>query len=224
MISNDRLAYGSPGTRRITADYVPESFSEMFTHYYSYVIRLVVTMGIDSQNAEDVAMAILTTFFEKDALAQYDPNFEGQHKRKVLFRTFLSGFVASYVRHFRDMERVRRVRDLTYIDEPVTSSIDNSSYSWIDLFGPVYEEDFDDRLNEEDLIRQIRARLVATARSNSQDRCDMPDLFDQIVEQSKTIGKVDVKALSERFGVSTTSVQNWIKRLRSEVTLVVSAD
>lgn len=51
-------------------DIIPANYDELFTAYYDYVVGLVVTSGIDVQNAEDVAMTILATFFEKDVLSR----------------------------------------------------------------------------------------------------------------------------------------------------------
>lgn len=209
---------------RSAADhYVPTSFEDMFERYYDYVVRLVSQSGIDFQNAEDVAMTILTKFFEKDALSDFDPEFTTQYGgvvRKAVFRTFLSGFVKTYVRHYKERQRIQKDREGFSADTVMFFySESGEAATWLDLSGPVYEENYD-ALHEKDLIQSIRAHLDSVPPRNVQDQCDLRAFFEAVLVQTYEDGRVDTATLAEQFEVSKTSIQNWLKRLRSEVAVV----
>lgn len=212
-----------PG-KKITADFVPDSYSEMFQHYYIYVVKLVTNLGITPQNAEDVAMVILTKFIEKDRLPDFDPEYVSEHggvKRKATFRTFLSGFVATYVQHQRTIQMKQTYREGQSTNQPVAHSAGtNEGAEWIDLYGPKVTDDHD-ALAEADLLRQIRVQLAQIPSRNTQDRCNLSYFFEAVLAQTEDKGKADVAELALQFGVSKTTIQNWIKRLRTEVSVVI---
>ncbi len=220
VVSRERAAT----TQREADRSVPSSFEEMFATHYDYVVRLVAQSGIDFQNAEDVAMTILTKFFEKDALNDFDPEFTTEYggiTRKAVFRTFLSGFVKTYVRHYRDRQEVTRLREGFSVDTVMFTYADSGEpATWMDLQGPSFEEKYED-LAEQDLLASIRSRLQHSTPRNSQDQCNMPEFFEAVLRQTYAEGRVDTAALAEEFGVSKTSIQNWLKRLRSEVSSVI---
>ncbi len=207
-----------------TRDIIPSSFEELYSHYYSYVVKYVVKLGITPQNAEDVAQTVLAKFFEKDALSNFDQNyFEGS--RKALFTTFLSGFVELYVRHYRDRQQKQEYREgkSIYLFTPGAGKEDmgdNHSIEWSDPYLPRTEETYED-FHFRELVHGIRAHLGAVRSTNSQDRCNMVDFFNAVLEQTYNDGKIDTLALSAQFGVSKTSIQNWLKRLRAEVAIVI---
>lgn len=208
-----------------TAD-VPQDFSEMFDRYYDYVVRLVAQSGIDFQNAEDVAMTILTKFFEKDALSDFDPEYTTEYggvTRKAVFRTFLSGFVKTYVRHYKDRQRLQAQREGFSTDTVMFTYAESGEYAtWMDLNGPTYEETHEE-LHAQDLIVAIRTHLATVPPRNAQDQCNLAALFESVLVQTYEDGSVDTAALATQFSVSKTSVQNWLKRLRAEVSIVVEA-
>lgn len=203
-----------------TTDFVPTTFSDMFQHYYPYVVKLVAKMGIDQQSTEDVAMTILTKFYEKDALSDFDPTFQTSHGgvvRSAKFRTFLSGFVVTYVQHYRTRQTKQAYRECISTDQP---SNQFEGLTWLDFHGPSVTDNHED-LEEQDLLRGIRAHLLESSSSNNQDRCNLPEFFEAIQTQLEVLGKIDVAALSVTFGVCNASVRNWIKRLRTEVSKVI---
>jgi hypothetical protein len=211
-------------------DYVPESFEDLFNHYYAYVIRLVRSHGIDEVNAEDVAVTILTVFFEKDVLSDYDPdrvnNYRGT-ERKAVFRTFLSGFVNLYVRHQRTIQTKHEFRFGLSLDNTVadraTWSPDpqNDATKFIDLTSP-YTESFDE-VESADFVRSVRAHLATVPARNQQDRCDLPALFDAVHRHVEDTGAVDILALSTQFGVSKNTLRKWMERLRVEIRILVES-
>lgn len=209
---------------RLRGDYVPESFEDMYSHYYEYVVRLVASFGIEQENAEDVAQSILMKFFEHDALSDFDTGYTtsyGGVTRRAVFRTFLSGFVKSYVRHFRERQAIMRVREgLSTETVMFVYSDTGHEATWIELHQPVIEDEHDE-LYEQDLVRSIRSRLATVAPRNAQDQCDLVAFFDAVQAQAQEEGRVDTAALAVEFGVSKTSIQNWMKRLRAEVSVVL---
>lgn len=225
----DRRLHSLDARERITreralGDYVPTSFEDMFAHYYEYVVRLVATSGIDFQSAEDVAMTILTKFFEKDALSDFNPEFSTQYGgvvRKAVFRTFLSGFVKTYVQHYRDRQRIQQDREGFSTDTVLFIYAESGDpATWMDLNGPTHE-DTHDGLYSRELVHAIRTHLKAVPARNGQDQCDLPAFFEAVLRQTFEDGKVDTVALAKEFSVSKTSIQNWLKRLRVEVAKVV---
>jgi DNA-directed RNA polymerase specialized sigma24 family protein len=230
-IANDRLDAVVSRQRvldsRRLPDFVPDSFEDMYRHYFPYVVRLVGYFGIDSQNAEDVAQNILAKFFEKRALEDFNPEYTSSHDgviRSAVFRTFLSGFVKAYVRHYRDRQALQRDREGLSTDQVMFRYADSGEgATWLDLNAPTYTDEHEE-LQEIELVTSIRARLAAVPPRNDQDRCDLPAFFNAVLEQTYNDGKVDTAALALQFQVSKTTVQNWLKRLRAEVSQVIEAE
>ncbi len=208
-----------------TASGAPASFEELFVQYYDYVVNLVASVGINPQNSEDVAMTILATFFEKQALEDYDPEYRSTYDGKVhkaVFKTFLSGFVLKYVRHHRDRQHKLLRREGFSTDHVLFRTDDGEYVSWMDFYGPTVTEEHED-LEADEAVAKITARLSAATPRNDQDLCDLPALFAEVQVHTSLYGKVDVALLAATFSVSKTSIQNWMKRLRAEVTAALDS-
>ena len=207
-------------TAHSSTDYVPADFSDLFKNYYQYVTRLVQRFGIEEQNSEDVAMTILTKFYEKDVLADFSPSFTTHHggvTRPAVFSTFLSGFVFSYVRHYRTRQVLHTQREGKSIYTPVDMP---GNLCWIDLNTPSVSTDYDEMITE-DLIRSITAHLTALP-PRVRERINLATVFSRVAEQINQSGKYDVPALSKEFGVSQNAVRNAIVCLRTEVAEVLA--
>lgn len=208
-------------------DFVPQTFDELYRHYFKYVVKYVIALGIEPQNAEDVAQTVLTKFFEKDVLSDYDPERYVQANgriRKAVFGTFLSGFVRLYVMHYRDRQWVLKKREGTSLDATLAPTENGGSEgSPMDWTGPAITEEYED-LHFVNLVNGIRTHLSHIPPRNAQDQCNMVEFFNVVLQQTYEDGKIDTIALSARFGVSKTSIQNWLKRLRHEVHVVVDEE
>lgn len=206
------------------ADFVPESFSEMYAHYYDYCVRLVARQGIDGQSAEDVTQAILVKFFEHNALADYDPDrttVVNGEPRRAAFRTFLSSFVLAYLRHYVNRQAIHKQREGLSTDAPLATDTDQAnSLTVLDIVAPVYEERYDD-LYEQELIAAVKQRLIEEPKKRA-SRCDMAAFFDAVLRQFHATGVIDTLALAAEFGISKSSVNNWLKSLRSTITAAVA--
>lgn len=207
-----------------TIDYAvaPVSYEELFRNYYSFVVGLVGKQGISPDNREDVASEILLRFYERDFLNEFDPSltFEVNGKTvKARFKSFLSAFVVNYVRSHRDRQNLRAKREPLIVD-----GSDRSDYilQGTDSSAMHYEDDYSS-LYEEELVAKLRAYLVTVPRKSRQDQCDLPRLFDAIVDQVRRNGKYSVKELQEVFGVSPTAIHSWLGWLRQNITQALEA-
>ena len=166
---------------------VPTNYSEVFSLYYPYIIKLVRKAGIDSQNVEDVAMQLLTKFYEKDVLSDYNPEFTSSHSgvvRSANFNTFLAGFVFSYIRYLKGRQELNKNREPTLVDSSISSTSENSSSDlpWIVQHG-LRHEDTHEELELEELILRINAHLARVTSKSSKDRCDLGMLFTVVQKQ-----------------------------------------
>jgi len=204
-------------------DYVPSSYDDFYRHYYLYVVKLVKTFGIEQRSAEDVAQSIILKFFENDVLSDYDPertSSYGGSERKAVFRTLLSGFVSIYVRHYREKQFKLIHREGLGINLESASQY-RAPFTVEETTLPLVIEEYES-LVEFDLIRSIRAHLATTVPTNRLDKCNLPLLFESVLESYRADKRPSMPDLAEQFGVSTTSIQNWMKRLRVEIEKVIA--
>ena len=144
---------------RHTLELVPSTFEELYKHYYPYVARLVATSGIPHQDVDDVTQTLLAIFYEKGVLEDFDPEYTSVYQgttRRALFRTFLSGFVKTYVRHHRERLMIHAHREPTLLNAPATGT--PGAPSWYEEHAPVFEEAHD-VLTEVELVNDIRWQL-----------------------------------------------------------------
>lgn len=196
----------------LSENYVPTDFSDMFEHYYPYVVALVRRRGILPQSAEDVAMTILTKFFEKNALEDYRPEFTTAHDgivRSARFPTFLSGFVLAYLRHYQHRQGVHLRRE--------SMALEDAPLSFLWSQGTFEETEAQDFITS--VTRHLQ-KIPPTPRS----KVAMADLFEAIVRQVELTGDISVTELAQTFGVSATSVRNWLAVLREEIGEVIACE
>lgn len=208
-----------------TIDYAaaPTSYEELFRTYYSFVVGLVGKQGISPDNREDVASEILLRFYERDFLNEFNPDltFEVNGKTvKARFKSFLSAFVVNYVRSHRDRQNLRAKREPLIVDHPAAPGREDYTPSVSDELH--YEDDYS-ALYEQELVDKLRAYLVTVPRKSRQDQCDLPKLFDAIVDQVRANGKYSVKDLQKIFGVSPTAIHSWLGWLRQNITKAMEA-
>lgn len=202
-----------------TENIVPDSFSELFDHYYGYVVRLVADNGIVADNAEDVAMTILLHFFRRDALGFYDPNFTTNHSgvtRQARFSTFLSGFVLEYLKHHRVMQSKKMSREPISLDAIVHNDEGSDSDTWLDIHGPAHDPG-EEAVEYLDTVASIRRRLADVRPRTEQDKFNALEFFEAVREQVYLTDTYSVQDLAKRFGVATSTIQAWMKRLRKEL-------
>lgn len=201
----------------LTQNYVPETYDEVFRHYYPQIVGMVKMFKVSPNRREDVAMTILSKFIERDMLPKFDPEFIGGNGQPVPFQTFITGFVASYVRYHRDREITEISRELQLVDTEVEVDV-NLVLPWLDT----REVHTDDVTSVEvpitiALIREHLAKIPA-----SDDIHSLSLLFEFMLTQIQEYGRVLVKELADLYGVSVTSMQKWIRSVRDEIRIVIA--
>lgn len=214
-------------------DYVsaPRDYAELFSRYYTYVVALVRREGIDDNSKEDVASDILLRFYERDFLNVFDASlmfsFAGQ-PRPARFKSFLSRFVLAYVKGFRDKQSRLNTREVLLCDMPIgvnNATSGSTQGTWVDVFGdPMddHEGDVLDSLAESALVAGLRAHLVDIPRRSTYDHCDLLALFDAIVEQIRSDGEWNTRALHRRFKISPTAMHTWLWYLRTTLSVALN--
>lgn len=203
---------------------VPTSFEDLFSAYYPYVVRLVTRKGISPQNAEDVAMTILTTFYEKDVLSDFDPQRTVVHQgkaRTTKFTTFLSGFVLIYLQHYRDRQNIHGRREPAIMNMPVGRQAENLSSEWGEVFSAPTVETYDS-LFMEDLVNDISRHLGAIEES-SRSRVQMKEFFSRVLVMVNVEGSVNTATLAAEYKVSRESIRTWLLRLRTEIDVALES-
>lgn len=184
-------------------NFVPKDYGELFSHYYPMIRTLVCRAGIESQNVEDVSMAILTKFIEHDALADYDPQFTSHHGgvlRKSFFPSFLSSFVLLYVRYHRERQTTRHRREYLVLDEGTPRS-ESLTPSCTDSY---------DQLYDQDLIREFRGYLA----SYTNGLAPLALVFDEIIKHLDLFGQPDIPVLAVTFGCSEQTIRIRMRVMR----------
>lgn len=192
----------------------PTTNAEVFEHYFPYIKRLVRKAGISPQNVEDISMKLMTRFIERDSLGSFDPNFSAANGTPIRFESYISGFVFQYIRYLQGREQLAAKREPTYVDETVMAGGSDTDRLWMDVQG-FYHEDLHDDLHVEDLVLRIHKQIDGM---NSKHSCDFATFFDAVRDQIDVTGKINITQLAEKFGVTKTAVQNWMKQLRTQVT------
>lgn len=201
---------------RITDHSVPADFTELFDRYYGYIVRLINRKGIHPNDVEDVAQAILLHFYRRDSLNHFDPSYRTKANGaefEARFTTFLSGFVVTYLQHYLSSQARDQSRAALRIDE---TGDPLSEESWANTRGPRVEADHSE-VEYHELVGTIHARL-ATVKTRPNSTCDLVALFEAMREQIALTGTYDSAALAASFNVPVSTIQNWIKRLRTELT------
>lgn len=198
----------------------PADYAALYTQYWDYVLTLVRRFGFEENKREDMAAEILLRFYERDFLAKFDPTlvfeYQGQ-ERPARFKSFLTKFVLIYLRGLKDKQRRQSAREKLLCDTVVGHQEDTS---WVDVFGetvPGAEEIALGRLEEEDLVAELRAYIAKVPRRSAYDTCDLLALFDAVIVQVREYGVWDVAALRQQFNVSSTAMHSWLWWLRENL-------
>lgn len=194
----------------------PSGPDELFRTYFSYIRRIVAgTPAIPAQDAEDVAMEIMTRLVERDVLGMFDPGMRFAYEGKQIparFRTFLTAQVALYVKGQRDKLGRQRKHEMPVLDAPVPGS---DGLNLIDLFGGA--EDDTSSLDAAEWIRQARSFLATVPRRSGQDRCDLVRLFDALIGQVARDGTVSTLETARQLGVNPSVMARWMQWMRQNL-------
>ena len=210
-------------------DYVsaPQDYAELRRIYYPYVVALVHRMGIERSCVEDVACDILLRFQERGFLDKFDPTLTFHHGGRdhpARFKSFLSNFVMSYVRGYRDRQFRLRYREPLLCDRLVSRlGEDFSEHPWIDVFGETTPDPTDAVIDEVDhraFIASLREYLTKVPRRTRYDACDLPALFDAVIAQIDRDGEITITELCRTFGICGTAMHGWVWWLRANLSQI----
>ena len=194
----------------------PAGPDQLFREYFGYVRKIVAsTPAIPAQDAEDVAMEIMTRIVERDVLGMFDPDMRFNHggrEVKARWRTFLTSQVQLYVKGQRDRLGRQRKHESIILDAPVS---EDDGVPLAELFGGT--EDDVSHLDADEWVRQAREFLAAVPRRSSRDACDLVQLFDALVSQVSVTGEARVNETALRMGVSPAVTGRWMKWLRQNM-------
>lgn len=183
---------------------------------------VVATSGIATEDVEDVAMDILARFIEKDGIAYYDPNhlhdvgehpdLPGARLRKAKFKGMLRGFTSIYVMQYRDKQMLRHRREPWRLEKPVNERGD----TW-------YETNFSEQTEDLTFDAEVSVSLAQCLREaytyleahKSSSIRDYRKFISLCIEHGYLDGKLDRKALAEALGISSSTVTNMVRELRT---------
>lgn len=199
----------------VTGVRAPESYDQFAQEWSGYVLGFVRKLGVPWQEAPDVAQDILVSLLQSDILAQFDPKHVVEHDGTwydTKFKAFLNRGVETRVRGKRDALARRRKREALIMDRPVSPG---SESTWADLLLGAEDDLSLVNLDSVDqLTVRLRKFLEAVPRRSSRDRCDLPAVFDCILEGVAESGEVDYEVVQKKFNISTTAARAWVRRLR----------
>lgn len=187
---------------------VPQSDEEVFAEYYPHIKYLVGRKGIRKDYVDDYAMTLVSKFVEKGVLSDYDPERLTEVKgeqRTASFKTFLSGFVNSYLRHFAERDAIHAYRSALSSDMRVG---ENADIPLLDYLGKSTEDDHSG-VEVREWVDSVRTRLGKEPRGRK-----LVLFLDMVMIQVAENGKVDTGELAEMFEVTRSTIHNWLKKLR----------
>lgn len=166
-------------------------------------------MGVSPQDAEDVASTIMARLVEADIIGMYDSAHVSSHTGSpVSFRSFFQANVSVRVRGQRDKLNRLAGHESLICDAPAEDGT-----SWIDLFGGSWWDDYS-HLDAAEFVSRMRTWLALQPPRTDQDRCDLVGLFDEMVREIETEGKVSYPEIQQRFGVGYTTARVYVGRVR----------
>lgn len=198
----------------------PATNAEVFEQYYTHIKYLIRKYGFHDDLVEDMASLMMLKFVEKGVLEDYSAESTwGEEQRTASFKTFLSGFVVSYLYHYMSRERRKRDFEAYSLDYSIELS-DGAMDLWIDSQEEAQFEDIDS-IETLDFIIDLRRYLHENPKSIGKKASPykLEDFFVAVMRQIETTGLVQTSLLAEEFGVSSPTIHNWLKLLRAHVHL-----
>lgn len=195
---------------------VPANYTELHRNYRHFSEMVVQRSGVNWAEVPDITSHILTRFFERDMLKEFDP------ERGVKFTTWLGGFISSYVPYLNGKSKLDWKREGVSHEVVVGKS---ESGEDITLYDVVAEKHHDkhDNLEYIELITAVRRHLAHVAPTNKNDKLDMVAVWDQIMLHQYEHGTIIVADIAKYFGVSLATGKNWVKRVKEHAQVVIAS-
>ncbi len=191
---------------------VPSGPEELWRDYYGLAVAIVRKMGVPAQEVEDVTSAVMTRLIESDIISMYRSDYvSGRTGSTVSFRSFFAANVSIRVKGQRDKLSRKAAHEALICD-----STTSEGTTWLELFGGSWWDDHS-YLDAEEFVSRMRTWLALQPPRSDLDRCDLVGLFDEMVREIETEGKVNYKTIQERFGVGYTTARSYVARAREAI-------
>lgn len=204
----------------------PKDYADFFRRHYAYVVRIVERAGIEPDSAEDVASEIMIKLMEKDILADFQPGLTFLYEREIRqanFRSFFTSYVNKAVRGYKDKQRKLMDNEWMLIDSPARTEDGNL---WLDNHRQERSAE-EVVLSTEGLrllLEEMRSYLSGIEKTSRSDQLDMVAFLDAAVKQldeNPEAKKLDLSALREHFGCSSTAINTWMWRVRKALAVML---
>lgn len=200
----------------------PVNYDQFYREWGSFFPPMVKRNGIDESNKEDVSSEIMLRMIQRDFLSFYDPARTFVHDGKThsaSWKTFLASNINLYCRGQRDKIKRCNDREMLVMDKPTHyQDIDSKWGEWWGVDAIVSHEDaVIAEIDSSNTLTGLRAHLGTVPRRNTFDKCNLVELYDAVMDQINTIGRMNAKLLEEKFAMSTSGMAGWIKWFEANV-------
>lgn len=198
----------------------PSDYSELFLTYFPMLRTIVFRNGIAIEDVEDVAMAILADFMEKDGISWYDaeklhdvgenPDIPGDRYRTAKFKGMLRSYATKRAWNYRDKQMTRHKKEPWRLEKPLTDDGD-SSWSESERYGV-------DSLDATEAQVVIRAAFQKTREilvSRSTSKRDYGKFIDLALQYGFLDNALDRRAMQEALHISASTLTQMINDLRN---------
>lgn len=229
-----RASISDPIQSEFEGDSPPTDYAELFETYFKYAVRLARKFNLE--DPEDAAADIFCKLYSRDMLQLgvgdenernpviqgFDVDYVSVHNGREYaanFRTYLSGYIISYLRGKYHMQKRRRAREIASLNAPIASSED---FTLLDLLSEGASQ-FDgiesvvEGQQEQHTIAYIMRFLLELYPRQRGREVYLPKLFLEMVKHTREFGRIDRAILADQFGVSFGDITHWVLRLRTHL-------
>ncbi len=194
----------------------PADYADLFRTYHPYIVSLLRRAGIPVEHLDDAAGEVLLRCMERDILTQFDPNLFYIYNGRIgqaKFKSFLHNYTSFASRGLRDKYQRIATREQLTLDTGTDEGV-----RWLEeLLVDGHEEAVLDTVDGDRWIADLRAYLKTVPRRSQYDTCDLVAFFDAIAAEVNRTGTCTMGALKEVFGVSSTAIYTWRRRLQFHI-------
>jgi hypothetical protein len=203
----------------------PKDYDDFYRRYAAYVRRLLILNGIPASEADEQVSHLFTRWMTTGMLAVFNPDFESEREPgPARFEPFLHQHVRLAARGIKGNIYRRQYREPVVLDQPVSPTL-----TLLDIYDSGEPESRFGDIEYANFVDTVHAYLETIPRRSSKDVCDLPLLFNRVVAQVETLGKIDKRLLMEgpwepheergvvKTTISFSATNNWLKELRRHV-------
>lgn len=192
----------------------PSDYAELFTDHYEYIRGLLhKDLPISWDEADDMAMEVLTKIIERDYIAMFNPDFKSKKSKKydkpIPFRSFLTGIVKTYAMGYRQQIQRRKTRFLLLMDRPITPDGDET---FADLITSevTFSEEVERNVDMTRLLDDLEDKVITRPSQGRITYADAFGVFREVIESgdSDFAGGFS-RLMQSRHKISSTAASAW---------------